>query len=167
MTRRSAWRVGVRLPPSYCGGPTGDRLMLKRQREGESMVTPAQVEAVIAMLSAAHPNRSLSTWDILREVMDDGLRSLDQRLEQSGPLEPNPGRFAIVDSETDTGRRHAPARGQRTIPVFPRRPRWAASAVVSSVDPQQPAQIVDRSFQIRAELVGSGRSSPLPTRQAS
>jgi hypothetical protein len=83
-------------PPEYCGGPTGYRLMLKRQTEGESMGTPAQVEAVIAMLTTAHPDRPPSTWDILREVMDDGLRSIDQRLEEYGPLEPN--RFSLKEA---------------------------------------------------------------------
>ena len=39
------------FPPEFCGGPTGYRLMLKRQQEGESMGTPAQVEAVIALLT--------------------------------------------------------------------------------------------------------------------
>ena len=60
-------------PPEYCGEPTGYQLMLKRQKEGESMATPAQVEAVMAMLSSAYPARPTSTWDILRKVMDDGL----------------------------------------------------------------------------------------------
>jgi hypothetical protein len=82
-------------PPEYCGGPTGYRLMLKRQKEGESMGTAAQVEAVIAMLTAAHPDRPPSTWDILREVMDDGLRSIGQRLEEYGPLEPS--RFSLKE----------------------------------------------------------------------
>jgi Plasmid pRiA4b ORF-3-like protein len=66
-------------PPEYCGGATGYRLMLKRQQEGESMATPAQVEAVIAMLTAAHPDQPASSWNILREPMDDGLRNIDQR----------------------------------------------------------------------------------------
>jgi hypothetical protein len=83
-------------PPECCGGPTGYRLMLKRQQEGESMGTPAQVEAVIAMLTAAHPDQPASSWDLLREVMDDGLRSIDQRLEQYGPLEPN--RFSLKEA---------------------------------------------------------------------
>ncbi len=83
-------------PPEHCGGPAGYRLMLKRQKEGESMGTPAQVEAVIAMLTAAHPDRPPSTWDILREVMDDGLRSIDQRLEEYGPLESN--RFSLREA---------------------------------------------------------------------
>jgi hypothetical protein len=53
------------------------------------MGTPEQVEMVIAMLTAAHPDRPPSTWDILREAMDDGMRSIDRRLEEYGPLDPN------------------------------------------------------------------------------
>ena len=82
-------------PPECCGGPAGYRLMLKRQKEGDSMGTPAQVEAVIALLRAAHPDQPASSWDMLREVMDDGLRSIDQRLEQYGPLEPH--RFSLKE----------------------------------------------------------------------
>jgi len=59
------------------------------------MGTPAQVEAVIALLTAAHPDQPASSWDILREVMDDGLRSIDQRLEEYGPLEPH--RFSLKE----------------------------------------------------------------------
>ncbi|MGH9350753.1 MAG: hypothetical protein ACRD2G_01100 [Terriglobia bacterium] len=55
-----------------------------------------QVEAVIAMLSAAHSHEQASSWDILREAMDDGLRSIDQRLEQHGLLEPN--RFSLKEA---------------------------------------------------------------------
>ncbi|HKR29426.1 MAG TPA: hypothetical protein VJT08_03065 [Terriglobales bacterium] len=83
-------------PPEFCGGPTGYRLMLKRQQEGESMGTPAQVEAVIAMLTVAHPDQPTSSWDLLREVMDDGLKSIVQRLEEYGPLEPN--RFSLKEA---------------------------------------------------------------------
>ena len=82
-------------PPEYCGGPTGYRLMLRRQQEDESMGTPAQVEAIVAMLTAAHPDQPTSSWDLLGEVMDDGMRSIDQRLEQYGPLEPN--RFSLKE----------------------------------------------------------------------
>src|SRR6516164_3324576 len=60
-------------PPEYCGGPTGYRLMLKRQKEGESMGTPAQVEVVIAMLTAARRDQPASSWDILREAIGDGM----------------------------------------------------------------------------------------------
>ena len=82
-------------PPEYCGRPTGYRLMLKRQKEGETMGTPAQVETVIAMLTAAHRDQPASSWDILREAIDDGMRSIDQRLEQYGPLAPN--RFSLKE----------------------------------------------------------------------
>jgi Plasmid pRiA4b ORF-3-like protein len=83
-------------PPECCGGPTGYRLMLKRQKEGESTGTPAQVEAVITMLTAAHPDQPASSWDILREAVGDGMRSLDRRLEEYGPLDPN--RFSLKEA---------------------------------------------------------------------
>lgn len=83
-------------PPEYCGGPTGYRLMLKRQQEDESMGAPAHVEAVIAMLTAAHPDQAASSWDILRDAMPDCMRSIDQRLEEYGPLEPN--RFSLKEA---------------------------------------------------------------------
>jgi hypothetical protein len=45
-------------PPQFCGGPTGYRLMLKRQRMGEAMCTPVQMEAVLGMLAASDPRRN-------------------------------------------------------------------------------------------------------------
>ena len=75
-------------PPPYSGGPTGYRLMLKRQQRGEEMFEPAQVESTIRVLTAAYPDRPASTWDLLRSVLTDGAQSLDRRLEQSGRLEP-------------------------------------------------------------------------------
>jgi hypothetical protein len=83
-------------PPEYCGGPTGYRLMLKRQQEGKSMCTPVQVEAVIEMISASDPDVPTSTWDLLRTVLDEGMTSIDKRLEQYGPLDP--GCFSIKDA---------------------------------------------------------------------
>lgn len=41
------------------------------------------------MLSAAHPDQPSSSWDFLREAMAAGMRSIDRRLEEYGPLEPN------------------------------------------------------------------------------
>ena len=73
MTRRCAWRAGAHLLRSIAAAPTGYRLMLKRQKEGESMGTPAQVETVIAMLTAAHADQPASSWDILREAIGDGM----------------------------------------------------------------------------------------------
>jgi len=51
-------------PPEHCGGPTAYRLLLKRQKEGESMCTPGQVESLIGMYAAADPDRPPSSWDI-------------------------------------------------------------------------------------------------------
>jgi Plasmid pRiA4b ORF-3-like protein len=38
-------------PPEFCGGPTGYRLMLKRQREGAAMSDPVRLEAGVQMLA--------------------------------------------------------------------------------------------------------------------
>ena len=70
--------------------------MLKRQEQGESMCTPAQVESVIGMLSAADPDRTPSSWDILRQVLDDGFQSIDRRLQRYGPLDPD--RFNLQEA---------------------------------------------------------------------
>ena len=42
-------------PPECCGGPTGYRLMLKRQREGAAMFDPLRLEAGIQIMAAACP----------------------------------------------------------------------------------------------------------------
>ena len=70
--------------------------MLKRQSEGKAMCTPAQVEAVIGLLSTSDPDIPASTWDLLRRVADEGMTSIDKRLEQFGPLDP--GCFSIRDT---------------------------------------------------------------------
>lgn len=83
-------------PPQYSGGPTGYRLMLQRQELGEKMFDSAQVETAIGVLTAAHPDRLASAWDVLRSVLADNAQSLDQRLEQSGRLEPE--RFSLKEA---------------------------------------------------------------------
>jgi len=83
-------------PPQYSGGPTGYRLMLKRQEMGEKMFPPAEVETVISMLRAAHPDGPASTWEVLREVIAKSRVSLDRRLEESGPLTPE--RFNLLEA---------------------------------------------------------------------
>jgi hypothetical protein len=67
--------------------------MLKRQKQGETMCTPVQMEAVIGMLSAADPEQPASTWQSLRQALDDGFQSIDRRLQEYGPLEPE--RFSL------------------------------------------------------------------------
>ena len=70
--------------------------MLKRQQLGEQMFQPAQIEATIGALTAAHPDGPVSTWELLRSVVTDSAKSLDQRLEQSGRLEPE--RFNLKEA---------------------------------------------------------------------
>ena len=37
-----------------------------------------------------------STWDLLRRTLDDGFNSIDKRLEQCGPLDPE--RFSLKEA---------------------------------------------------------------------
>ena len=70
--------------------------MLKRQQEGGAIADPASVEATIRMLAWTNPDQPARTWDLLRETLDEGWRSVDRRLEQYGPLEPN--RFSLKEA---------------------------------------------------------------------
>ena len=83
-------------PPEFCGGPTGYRLMLKRQREGAAMSDPVRLEAGVQMLAEACPGQSAETWDLLRTVLDEGLQSIDLRLHELGPLQPD--RFSLKEA---------------------------------------------------------------------
>src|SRR5215831_18628109 len=62
-------------PPEFCGGPTGYRLMVKRQRVGAAMSDPVLVEAGIEMLAGACPDEPAPTWDLLRTALDEGFQS--------------------------------------------------------------------------------------------
>jgi hypothetical protein len=95
-------------PPEFCGGPTGYRLMLKRQRDGAAMSDPVRLEAGIHMLAQACPDEPASRWDLLRTALEEGFQSIDQRLHELGPLEPD--RFNLQEanvrlSELEQGRR--------------------------------------------------------------
>ena len=83
-------------PPEYCGGPRGYRLMLKRQLESGAIADLASVEATIQMLTSTNPDQPVRTWDLLRETLDEGWRSIDRRLERYGTLEPN--RFSLKEA---------------------------------------------------------------------
>src|SRR3954454_3031545 len=56
-------------PPENCGGPTGYRLMLKRQRNEATLGDPALQEAGIQMLAESCPDEPAGTWDLLRTVL--------------------------------------------------------------------------------------------------
>jgi hypothetical protein len=69
---------------------------------------PAEIESVIGMLAAAHPDQPASTWDVLRSALDEGCQSIDQRLEQSGPLAPE--RFSLREVNERLDQRLKPRR---------------------------------------------------------
>ncbi len=83
-------------PPEHCGGPTGYRLMLKRQKEGAAMSDPLRVEAGIRMFAEACPEEPQKTWDLLRTALDQGFRNVDRRLEETGTLQPD--RFSLHEA---------------------------------------------------------------------
>ncbi|MBV9033590.1 MAG: hypothetical protein JO182_03765 [Acidobacteriaceae bacterium] len=83
-------------PSEFCGGPTGYRLMLKRQTRGTALCDPALREAGIQLLAEACLQEPAGTWDLLRTTLEEGLRSIDRRLEESGPLEPD--RFNLAEA---------------------------------------------------------------------
>ena len=83
-------------PPEFCGGPTGYRLMLKRQREGVAMSDPVRLEAGVQMLAEACPGQSARTWDLLHTVLEEGFQSIDRRLHELGPLQPD--RFSLKEA---------------------------------------------------------------------
>ena len=95
-------------PPEFCGGPTGYRLMMKRQREGAAMSDPLRLEAGIQMMTEACPDQPAGTWDLLRRVLSEGFESVDRRLKELGPVEPD--RFNLQETNA---RLHALAQNRR------------------------------------------------------
>ena len=51
---------------------------------------------MIGLLAAAHPDQPVTSFDLLRSVLADGGQSLDRRLEEFGPLEPE--RFRLREA---------------------------------------------------------------------
>jgi hypothetical protein len=85
-------------PPEFCGGPTGYRLMLKRQREGVAMSDPVRLEIGIQLLAEACPDQPPETWKFFRTTLEEGFQSIDRRLQELGPLQPE--RFSLQEANT-------------------------------------------------------------------
>ncbi len=83
-------------PPEHCGGPTGYRLMLKRQEDGPAMSDRLLLAAGIELFAEACPDQPPATWDLLRSTLDGGFRSIDRRLQECGPLQPE--RFSLSEA---------------------------------------------------------------------
>ena len=91
-------------PPENCGGPTGYRLMLKRQSNEATLCDPALRKAGIQMLAESCPDEPGGTWDLLRSVLTEGLGSIDRRLKESGLLQPE--RFDLVETNERLAAQH-------------------------------------------------------------
>jgi hypothetical protein len=98
-------------PPQHCGGATGYRLMLKRQKPGEAMCAPVQMEAFLRVLAASDAEAQADTWQSLREALNDGLESIDRRLQEYGPLEPE--RFRLQEANQRLAQREDSLRWRR------------------------------------------------------
>jgi hypothetical protein len=72
------------------------------------MSDPLRLEAGIQMLAEACPGQPADTWDRLRTALGEGFQSIDRRLHELGPLQPE--RFSLQEanarlSELVRGRR--------------------------------------------------------------
>jgi hypothetical protein len=60
------------------------------------MSDPVLVEAGIQRLAEACPDQPARTWDLLRTVLGEGFQSIDRRLEELGPVQPD--RFSLKEA---------------------------------------------------------------------
>ena len=65
------------------------------------MSNPLLLEAGIEIFAKACPGQPAAMWDLLRSTLDDGFRSLDQRLKECGPLQPD--RFHLGEANERLG----------------------------------------------------------------
>jgi hypothetical protein len=70
--------------------------MLKRQRSEATLCDAGLREAGVQILAEACPEEPAETWDLLRSALEEGLQSLDRRLEACGPLQPD--RFNLAEA---------------------------------------------------------------------
>ena len=65
------------------------------------MSDPLLLEAGIEMFAEACPDQPAAMCDLLRSMLDDGFRSLDRRLKECGPLQPD--RFHLGEANERLG----------------------------------------------------------------
>src|SRR5262245_13922662 len=94
-------------PPEHCGGPRGYRLMLKRQAAGPQISDPTTIAASMKLLSQVYSEETDIDWQFFEEVVTTGWKSVEERLERTGPLTPT--RF----SRKEANERLASLRQQR------------------------------------------------------
>jgi len=96
---------------------------------GEAMCTLVQREAAVEMLAASDPEAPPETWRSYRQILQEGFASIDRRLQEYGPREPE--RFHLEEAN-----RRLPQRedflggGAHDVPSGSRvPPRWRRTAV--------------------------------------
>ena len=70
--------------------------MLKRQEQRKQMGSPAERDTMAKLMAEACPAQPADTWEMLQNALACGCRSLDRRLEQCGPLQPE--RFSLREA---------------------------------------------------------------------
>jgi len=75
-------------PPEHCGGPVGYRLMLKRQAAGPQLSDPTTIAASMKLLSQVYSEETDIDWQFFEDVVTTGWKSVEERLERTGPLTP-------------------------------------------------------------------------------
>lgn len=74
------------FPSECCGSPTGYWVILNRQQGSEPFDTATHLETVVPLIRP-------ELVELLGSVMDEGRRSIDQPVEQYGPVWPH--RFSV------------------------------------------------------------------------
>lgn len=83
-------------PPAMCGGPTGYRLMVKRQQAGPELTDPTYISASVKVLADAYQGKLGVDLQFLEETMNEGWKNVEERLARSGPLTPT--RFSLRET---------------------------------------------------------------------
>ena len=83
-------------PPENCGGPRGYRLMFDRQEAGPGISDPAVIAASMKVMAEVYRDEPGMDWSLLEEAVNSGWKSVEARLERSGPL--SPARFSLKET---------------------------------------------------------------------
>lgn len=84
-------------PPEMCGGPTGYRLMLQRQKVGAAISQPSTIAASVRLLAAEYGDEWADLdLNALEDTLTDGWKNVEARLERTGPLTPT--RFSVKEA---------------------------------------------------------------------
>ncbi|MFY9269753.1 MAG: hypothetical protein WAO55_08420 [Candidatus Manganitrophaceae bacterium] len=79
-----------------CVSGRGYRLMLDRQETGPGVSDPAMIAASIKALAEVYRDEPGMDWSLLEEAVNSGWKSVEVRLERSGPLSPT--RFNLKET---------------------------------------------------------------------